>query len=71
MYIVKLPTWWLDDASACSNRSLDAYGLTDGLITYCCSAEPCYYVEVPEFEYEGYFKVSDLKIIKNKKDSHV
>lgn len=69
--IVKMPDWWVNDSSACSNPSETILGLTDGVVTYCCSSEPCYYVEVPEFEYEGYFKVSDLVVIaKEKGQSH-
>lgn len=52
---VILPAWWTE-------QQTEVIGYTDALTTYCCSAEPCYYVEVPEFNYEGYFKVSDLKV---------
>jgi len=30
-------------------------GYSDLVITYCCSATPCYYVVFPAIDYEGYF----------------
>lgn len=53
---VLMPKWWTE-------VEYDVIGITDGVRTFCCSATPCYYVEVPEFEYEGYFKVSDLIVM--------
>lgn len=58
---VKMPDWFVKDSSACSNPSEECYGFTDGIVICVCGVGFCYYVEVPEFEYEGYFKISDLK----------
>lgn len=30
-------------------------GYSDLIVTYCCSATPCYYVVFPAIGYEGYF----------------
>lgn len=32
--------------------------------TFACSSEAVWFVSVPAFEYEGYFKVTDLEVIK-------
>lgn len=61
---VKLPDWWVSEESSCSNPSEIVLGFTDGTVEYLCSQTACYYVEVPEYEYNGYFKVKDLKVIK-------
>ncbi len=67
MITVKMPDWWVNsnNGSACRNPSETILGLTDGAVTYACSSEPCYFVQVPELEYEGYFKVRDLIIVAN------
>lgn len=57
---VILPTWWAETKKT-------VVGYTDGKTTYCCSAEPTWFVDVPEFEYSGYFNVSDLKVVKKRK----
>lgn len=57
--IVKLPLWWTEGKLV--------YGTTDAITTYCCSSEPSYYVSVPEYEYEGYFKISDLEVMSIKR----
>ncbi len=38
-------------------------GYTDGVDTYCCCLTPAWFVEVPEFEYSGYFNIKDLTVI--------
>jgi hypothetical protein len=62
---VELPLWWVKEDEP--NRTKPAVGYTNGVTTYACSAEACYFVEVPEFEYEGYFKISDLTVIGTKR----
>jgi hypothetical protein len=57
MIRVEMPSWWTEVPEV-------VYGYTNGLVTYACSSEPVYYVEVPEFEYEGYFSVRELKVVK-------
>lgn len=52
---VKLPAWWAE--------SENVIGYTDAVTTYCASPSPCWYVEVPELDYSGYFKISDLEVI--------
>lgn len=56
MIKVKLPKWWTESDE-------DIFGFTNGETTYCASCTPCFYVECPTFDYEGYFEVSDLEII--------
>ena len=51
---VELPKWWTE-------VDYPVYGYTDGVDTYCCCTTPSWFVEVPEFEYEGYFNKKDLK----------
>ncbi len=58
MIKVQLPQWWTE-------TDKPVFGLTDGVTTYCCSSEPCFYVDVPEFEYQGYFGIRDLKVVDN------
>jgi len=36
-------------------------GFSDLIVTYCCSATPCYFVVFPAIEYEGYFERKDVK----------
>ncbi len=52
---VVLPKWWNDGELA--------IGYTNMIDTYCCENVPCWYVIVPDYEYEGYFKKSDLTLI--------
>jgi len=54
MIKVMLPKWW-------DERELT--GVTDEIDTYCCSLTPCWYVEIPDCAYEGYFAVKDLTVI--------
>lgn len=35
-------------------------GFSDLIVTYCCSATPCYFVVFPGIGYEGYFKKKDV-----------
>lgn len=58
MLTVFTPSWW-DDGE-------QHIGLTDGMDTYCCSAVPCWWVEVPEFEYWGYFQKKDLTVVERR-----
>lgn len=39
-------------------------GYSDLVVTYCCSATPCYFVIFPAIGYEGYFEISNVKAIK-------
>ena len=39
-------------------------GQTDGVDTYCCSAVPAWFVRIPSLDYEGYFNVSDLTVVR-------
>lgn len=52
---VILPNWF--------NPGVLTIATTDKVTTYLCSAEPCYFVVAKN--YEGYFKISDLKEVKN------
>ena len=45
-------------------------GYSDLVMTYCCSATPCYFVVFPAIEYEGYFAESDVKLIKGERLMH-
>jgi hypothetical protein len=36
-------------------------GYSDLIVTYCCSATPCYFVVFPGIGYEGYFAKSDVE----------
>ena len=49
---VIMPKWWTGGAVV--------YGWTDAIDTYCCDTRPAWFVDVPEYEYQGYFQVSDL-----------
>lgn len=40
-------------------------GYSDLIVTYCCSATPCYYVVFPAIEYEGYFEKWDVDVKKD------
>lgn len=57
MLRVLMPAWWGDQGK-------QHIGLTDGMDTYCCSSVPCWFVEVPDCGYSGYFRKSDLTIIR-------
>jgi hypothetical protein len=35
---------------------------SDLVVTFCCSATPCYYVVFPSIGYEGYFQESDVEL---------
>lgn len=35
-------------------------GYSDLVVTYCCSATPCYFVVFPAIGYEGYFEKGDI-----------
>ena len=35
---------------------------SDLVVTFCCSATPCYYVVFPAMGYEGYFQESDVEV---------
>ena len=35
-------------------------GYSDLLVTFCCSATPCYFVIFPGIGYEGYFEAKDV-----------
>jgi hypothetical protein len=37
-------------------------GYSELIVTYCCSATPCYYVVFPAIGYEGYFQESDVEV---------
>lgn len=39
-------------------RRYKAY--SDLVLTYCCSATPCYFVIFPDIGYEGYFEAKDV-----------
>ena len=56
MIKVKMPKWWTD-------VNHDVYGYTDAVDTYCCDLQAAWFVEVPEFEYSGYFQAKDLVIV--------
>lgn len=62
MIRVLTPAWWGDQGE-------QHVGWTDGTDTYCCSSIPCWFVEVPDFEYWGYFHKSDLTVISTKEES--
>ena len=51
-----MPNWWTETTDP-------VVGYTDALDTYACSSKCVWYVEVPELDYEGYFNVSDLRLI--------
>ena len=51
---VLTPTWW---------DKKQFVGFTDCVDTFCCCTTPSWFVEVPECEYAGYFKVKDLTVI--------
>lgn len=51
---VLMPKWW--------NKRL-VYGYTDGVPTYCCELYPSVFVDVPYFDYSGYFREKDLRVI--------
>lgn len=36
-------------------------GYSDLIVTFCCSATPCYYVVFPAIGYEGYFCKYDIE----------
>jgi hypothetical protein len=36
-------------------------GYSDLIVTYCCSATPCYFVVFPGIGYEGYFCKYDIE----------
>jgi hypothetical protein len=38
-------------------------GYSDLVVTYCCSATPCYFVVFPRIGYEGYFEKWDIFVI--------
>ena len=52
---VQMPLWWTDGK--------EVYGYTDGVDTFCCCTTAAWFVEVPEFDYSGYFNVSDLRVV--------
>ena len=54
-YKVKLPLWWSDGK--------EITGYTDKVDTYCCCLCPSWFVEVIEFDYQGYFNSKDLTLI--------
>ena len=37
-------------------------GFSDLVVTYCCSATPCYFVVFPAIGYKGYFEEKDINI---------
>lgn len=37
-------------------------GYSDLIVTYCCSATPCYFVVFPGIGYEGYFEKKDVVV---------
>lgn len=39
-------------------------GVSDLVVTYCCSAIPCYFVVFPD-GYAGYFQVKDVEVLEN------
>jgi len=49
---VILPSWW--------TNGVTIYGWTDAVDTYCCELRPSWFVEVPEYDYSGYFFARDL-----------
>jgi hypothetical protein len=53
---VKMPKWWTESKK-------DVIGYTDKIDTYCCCLTPSWFVEVPEFDYSGYFNIKDLEPI--------
>jgi hypothetical protein len=38
-------------------------GITDGLDTYCCETTPSWFVIIPQWQYSGYFRPSNLTIV--------
>ena len=60
-YRVQLPLWFTEGEVV--------FGFTDKVNTCCCSAEICWFVEVPEYNYSGYFKVKDLEEVNNEKST--
>lgn len=56
MIEVIMPNWWTECAE-------EIVGYTDGVITFCCSSTPTYFVEVPEFNWSGYINASDLNCL--------
>ena len=53
---VLIPKWWAESDK-------DIIGYTDCEDTYCCCTTPSWFVEVPEYEYAGYFNVRDLQVV--------
>lgn len=53
---VLTPLWWADGEQH--------VGWTDAVDAYCCSAVPCWFVEVPDCEYWGYFRKNDLTVVR-------
>lgn len=37
-------------------------GYSDLIVTYCCSATPCYFVVFPAIGYEGYFQKYEVEV---------
>jgi len=37
-------------------------GFSDLIVTYCCSATPCYFVVFPDIGYEGYFEKLEIEV---------
>jgi len=54
---VIMPKWWTETEKK-------VIGYTDKVDTYCCELLPSWFVEVPKFNYEGYFYKEDLKEFK-------
>jgi hypothetical protein len=54
---VLMPSWWVK-----TNRKIIGY--SEGVDTHCCSFEPAWYVWVPAYDYDGYFRKKDLKVVK-------
>lgn len=55
MYKVLMPLWWTD--------GLEVIGFTDNVLTYACELRPSVFVEVPDYEYSGYFHQKDLQYL--------
>jgi len=57
---VIMPKWWTESEGKIDH---DVIGYTDNRETYCCELTPSVFVWVPEFDYDGYFRSKDLKVV--------
>ena len=55
---VLTPEWWDTEEGKWY------LGKTDAVDTYCCCTVPAWFVRIPQIDYEGYFNVSDLTVVR-------